>query len=167
MRAGSPAGPELPVVMYSTVLCRSKPDTGPSATIRPRWSTAIRSATSNTSLRLWEITITARPRSRSRRTRSSTIRVWTTPRAAVGSSSSTTFEFHITALATATDWRWPPESEATGCRIERTEVTRRLLRVSAAARSMLSSSSSWRRSRSRPRNMFWTMSRLSASARSW
>ena len=31
------------------------------ATIRPRCSTAIRSATSKTSLRLWEITITARP----------------------------------------------------------------------------------------------------------
>src|ERR1019366_4767369 len=102
--------PEPPVVMYSTVLCRSKPDAGPSTTIRPRWSTAIRSATSKMSLRLCEITITASPRSRSRRTRSSTIRVWTTPRAAVGSSKSTTLEFHITALATATDWRWPPES---------------------------------------------------------
>ena len=27
-------------------------------------------------------------------------------------------EFHCTAFATATDWRWPPESEATGWRIE-------------------------------------------------
>ena len=153
--------------MYSITLCRSNPATGPSATIRPRWSTAIRSATSKTSLRLWEITITARPRSRSRRTRSSTIRVWTTPSAAVGSSRSTTLEFHITALATATDWRCPPESDATGWRIERTVVTRRLLSVSPAARSIESSSSSPRRNRSRPRNMFWTMSRLSARARSW
>ena len=80
-------------------------DAGPSATIRPRWRMAIRSATWKTSLRLCEITITARPRSRRRRTRSSTIPVWTTPSAAVGSSRSTTLEFHITALATATDWR--------------------------------------------------------------
>ena len=42
-------------------------------------------------------------------------------------------EFHITALATATDWRCPPESEATGWRMERTVVTRRLLSVSPAA----------------------------------
>ena len=27
-------------------------------------------------------------------------------------------EFHCTAFATATDWRWPPESDATGCRTE-------------------------------------------------
>ena len=40
-----------------------------------------------------------------------------TPRAAVGSSMITSFEFHITALATATDWRWPPESEATAWRL--------------------------------------------------
>ncbi len=43
---------EAPVVMYSTTLCRSKSAAGPSATIRPRYSTAIRSATSKTSLRL-------------------------------------------------------------------------------------------------------------------
>ena len=35
-------------------------------------------------------------------------------------------EFHITALAIATAWRWPPDSEATGWRIERTVVTERL-----------------------------------------
>jgi len=38
----------------------------------------------------------------------------------------TSFEFHITALATATDWRWPPESDATGWRTDLTVVTRRL-----------------------------------------
>ena len=50
-------------------------------------------------------------------------------------------EFHITALATATDWRWPPDSDPTGWRIDRTVVTPRPARVSAAARSMASSSS--------------------------
>ena len=54
----------------------------------------------------------------------------------------TSLEFHITALATATDWRWPPDSDPTGWRMDRTVVTRRLARVSAAARSMASSSSS-------------------------
>ena len=38
----------------------------------------------------------------------------------------TSFEFHSTALAIATDWRWPPDSDATGWRIERTVVTARL-----------------------------------------
>ena len=124
------------------------------------------SATSKTSFRLCDMTITARPLSRNRLMRSSTILVWTTPSAAVGSSMITNFEFHITALATATDWRCPPESDATGWRIDFTVVTRKFDSVSLAARSMLSSSSNPLRSRSRPRNMFWTMSRLSASARS-
>jgi hypothetical protein len=35
----------------------------------------------------------------------------------------TSFAFASTAFATATDWRWPPESDATGWRIERTVVT--------------------------------------------
>jgi len=55
------------------------------------------------------------------------------PQGRGGSSRWTTLEFHITGLlATATDWRCPPESEATGWRMERTVVTRRLLSVSAA-----------------------------------
>ena len=49
----------------------------------------------------------------------------------------TSLEFHITALATATDWRWPPESEATGWRTERTVVTCRPARVLAASRSIV------------------------------
>ena len=65
----------------------------------------------------------ASPCSARRLTRSSTCRVWATPSAAVGSSRMTTREFHITARATATDWRCPPESVATGCRIERIVVT--------------------------------------------
>ena len=38
----------------------------------------------------------------------------------------TSREFHITARATATDCRWPPESVATGWRIDLIVVTRRL-----------------------------------------
>ena len=120
-----------PVVMYSTTVCRSNFEASSWTTNRPRYRTAIRSATSKTSVRLCEMTITARPRSRRRLMRSSTCLVCTTPRAAVGSSMITSFEFHITALATATDWRWPPDSEATGWRIDRTVVTRRLASVSA------------------------------------
>ncbi len=77
-------------------------------------------------------------------------------------------EFHMTALATAIDWRWPPERPATVWRTERIVVTdselsvseqRCSIRVSSSARSGVTSS--------RPRYMFWTTSRLSASARSW
>ena len=52
----------------------------------------------------------------------------------------TSLVFHSTALAIATDWRWPPDSEATGWRIDRTVVTARLASVSAAAVSIASSS---------------------------
>ena len=80
----------------------------------------------------------------------------------------TSREFHITARATATDWRWPPESVATGCRIERIVVTARLFIVSAVRFSISGSLSRWKKScDSRPRYMFWTTSRLSHSARSW
>ena len=49
----------------------------------------------------------------------------------------TSFEFHSTALAIATDWRWPPDSDATGWRTDRTVVTARLASVSPAARSIV------------------------------
>ena len=55
----------------------------------------------------------------------------------------TSLEFHITARATATDWRWPPESVATGCRIERIVVTARLFIVSAVFASISGSLSRW------------------------
>ena len=74
----------------------------------------------------------------------------------------------MTALATATDWRWPPERPATVWRTERIVVTESVASVSCARVSIVVSSS--RRSgvsSSRPRNMFWTTSRLSDSARSW
>ncbi len=86
----------------------------------------------------------------------------------MGSSRITRREFHITALATATDWRWPPESPATVWRTLLIVVTERLASVSRARASILVSSSVRSgSSSSRPRNMFWTTSRLSASARSW
>ncbi len=44
----------------------------------------------------------------------------------------TSREFHKTALAMATDWRWPPERVATGWRMDRTVVTFRPLRVAAS-----------------------------------
>src|SRR3954451_16817619 len=126
------------------------------------------SATSKTSCRLCEIRSTARPCSPSRLTSSSTWRGWATPKAAVVSSRMTKREFHITALATATDIRWPPDSQTSVWRTERIVVTDRPFSVSAARFSMFVSS---RRANdavsSRPRNMFCTTSRLSASARSW
>ena len=51
------------------------------------------------------------------------------------------FEFHITAFATATACRWPPESPATACRTERSVVTERPSSVSRARCSIVGSSS--------------------------
>ena len=79
----------------------------------------------------------------------------------------TSLEFHWTAFATATDWRWPPESVATGWRIDEIVVTARLLSVEAVVCSIAASLRIWNRLTSRPRYMFWTTSRLSQSARSW
>ena len=50
-----------PVVISSTADCVSKSEAGPTAASRPRYSTAIRSATWKTSVRLCEITSTAVP----------------------------------------------------------------------------------------------------------
>ena len=112
--------------------------------------------------------MTASPCSASRLTSSSTCRVWATPSAAVGSSRMTRREFHITARPIATDWRWPPERLATGCRIERIVVTESDFSVWAVFASMTGSLRRQMMSRSsRPRYMFWTTSRLSQSARSW
>ncbi len=85
----------------------------------------------------------------------------------MGSSSSTTLESQSTALAMATVCRCPPDSAATGIRTEVTVRTDSEASVLRAACSMSASSSSHGLPRSRPRNMFCTMSRLSASARSW
>src|SRR5437870_2321999 len=45
----------------------------------------------------------------------------------------TSFEFQRTALAMATDWRWPPERDATGWRMERTVGTSRSTSARARA----------------------------------
>ena len=128
----------------------------------------MRVAASKMSWRLCEIRTTARPCSASRLTSASTCSVCETPSAAVGSSRITSFEFHITARATATDCRWPPESVATGWRIERIVVTASDFSVSLVFASIGGSFSRWNQScSSRPRYMFWTTSRLSQSARSW
>ena len=98
----------------------------------------------------------------------STCSVCETPSAAVGSSRITSLEFHITARATATDCRCPPESVATGWRIERIVVTASVFSVSLVFASIGGSFRRWNQlCTSRPRYMFWTTSRLSQSARSW
>jgi hypothetical protein len=58
----------------------------------------------------------------------------------------TSLEFHITARATATDWRCPPERVATACRIDLIVVTLRPLSVSTVCCSMTGSLSRNRRS---------------------
>ena len=128
----------------------------------------MRLAVSKMSCRLCEMITTARPCSPRRRTSASTCSVWATPSAAVGSSRITSLEFHCTAFATATDCRWPPESVATGWRIELIVVTASDFSVSAVFCSMIGSFRRWSQScSSRPRYMFWTTSRLSQRARSW
>src|SRR5437764_4238301 len=81
------------------------------ATRTPSRSTSIRSATSRTSGMLWLMYTTEIPRSATRRITSWTCRRCNTPRAAVGSSRSTTLDAHTTDRATATAWRWPPDSD--------------------------------------------------------
>jgi hypothetical protein len=61
------------------------------------------------------------------------------PSAAVGSSSSTTLLSPITERATATDWRWPPDSDAIGIRTFGI-LTDSLRSTSTARRSIVSSS---------------------------
>ena len=158
----------LPAVIACTTSCWLVSDVVNMPTSCPSRSTEIRSATSKMSCRLCETITTPRSRSARRRTRSRTWRVCATPRAAVGSSRITTFEFHMTDFATATAWRWPPESPATSWRTDCRVVTDRLSSVSAEAFSMLRlvEHEAVRAARG-PRNMLATTSRLSASARSW
>ncbi|MCY1380269.1 hypothetical protein D9M69_680740 [compost metagenome] len=78
----------------------------------------MRSATSNTCGMLWLMSTTGRPRSRTRRISSSTMLPSFTPSAAVGSSMMTTCRAKAALRATATHWRWPPESVSTACVID-------------------------------------------------
>src|SRR5829696_6407662 len=141
------------------------------ATRFPSRSTTMRSATANTSTRLWLMMITPWPSSRSSLMRSSTCWVWATPSAAVGSSRMTTLGSPIVARATAMDWRCPPDSDATSVRTLGMLTDRRSSRPSASC-SMPTSSRTPRlrptpRALSRPTNRLATTSRLSHSARSW
>ena len=142
------------------------------ATRVPSRMTSIRSATSNTSGMLWLMSTTERPCSRTRWTCSSTLRVCTTPSAAVGSSMNTTRFAHVTARQIAMPWRWPPDMFATRALVSWI-FTPRPLNASSLLRRIVDLSrnpslpSSPGRSNSRPRNMFAAGSISAASARSW
>ena len=86
----------------------------------------MRSAISNTCGMLWLIRITGSPLSRTRLMSSSTWPDSLTPSAAVGSSMITSLRAHAAARATATPWRWPPDSVSTAWLIERMPICRRL-----------------------------------------
>ena len=129
-----------PAVIAATTSCCVVVARSNTPTFRPSRRTVIRSAVSKMSWRLCEMITTARPCSPRRRTSASTCSVWATPSAAVGSSRITSLEFHWTALATATDCRWPPESVATGWRIDEIVVTASDFSVSAVFFSIAGSS---------------------------
>ena len=112
------------------------------------------------------------PLSRTRLIVSSTFLVWTTPRAAVGSSRKTILSAQVMALTIAICWRCPPDMVPTG------EVNARTVPPSSANPALAFSRmdfssmnpnqpSSPFRGISRPRNMFWTGLRCGARARSW
>ena len=77
---------------------------------------------------------TARPLSRTFLIVSSTLWVWTTPRAAVGSSRKSTLLAHDTARAMATDCFWPPDIVPTGTTTERTAEPRSVNAAAALVR---------------------------------
>ena len=132
----------------------------------------MRSATSKTSGMLWLMSTIARPWSRTRVMRSSTLRVWTTPSAAVGSSMKMTFEAQVTARETAMPWRWPPDIVATGAEVSCSATPRFLNASRLSERIACLSMKPSRPSRpgritSRPRNMLAPASSSAARARSW
>ncbi len=135
-----------------------------SATIRPCRSTAIRSASRNIWSMSWQASRIVVPRSRNRAIRSSTWAASLTPSAAVGSSSSSSRGMRAIALATATSWRWPPDSVPTLRVVSRSGISRFRSTEAAAAWKRTSDSSCQRRSR--PSSRFEATSRLSQSARS-
>jgi hypothetical protein len=115
---------------------------------------------------------TAIPLSRTRLMVSSTFFVWTTPRAAVGSSRNTILSAHEMARTIAICWRWPPDIAPTWAVNERTVPPSSVNPAFALARMAFSSMNPSVPSRpfrgiSRPRNMFWTGLRCGARARSW
>src|SRR3954467_2830425 len=148
------------------------PWVGRLATRVPSRMTWTRSATSSTAGMEWEIRTTAMPLSRTRRMVSSTFFVWTTPRAAVGSSKKTILLAHAMERTMAICWRWPPDIVPTCDVIDRTVPPSSAKPALALARMALSSMNPSLprkplRGTSRPRNMFWYGFRCGASARSW
>ena len=133
----------------------------------------MRSAISNTCGMLWLIRITGRPLSRTRLMSSSTCPDSRTPSAAVGSSMITSLRAHAAARATATPWRWPPESVSTAWLMDRMPICRLFICLSASSFMPLWSSmrntlpSGPSRRFSRPRNRLVAMSSAGATARSW
>ena len=100
------------------------------------------SATWKTSLRLWLIRTTPRPRSASRRTSLSTCSVWATPRAAVGSSRITSWSSTAPRGRSRRSAADRPRARRRACAPTARVRTERPSRVSRAAASMASSSSS-------------------------
>ena len=135
-----------------------------SAMSRPCRSTAMRSASRNIWLMSWQASTTVVPCSRTRAIRSSTSADSCTPSAAVGSSSSSSRGCCAMARATATSWRWPPDSERTERPGSRSGTPSRLNSRAASLR-IRTSENTWRRC-SRPSRTFEATSRLSHSARS-
>ena len=135
-----------------------------SAMSRPCRSTAMRSASRNIWLMSWQASTTVVPCSRTRAIRSSTSADSCTPSAAVGSSSSSSRGCCAMARATATSWRWPPDSERTERPGSRSGTPSRANSRAASLR-IRTSENTWRRC-SRPSRTFEATSRLSHSARS-
>ena len=138
------------------------------STLWPRRRTVIRSATSKMSWRLCEMSTTARPRSASRRTRSSTC-----ARLRDAERGGRLVEDHDLRVPhhrlrdrdrLALTAREPGDGLAHGAERRDRQPVERLPRVLLHAR-LVEDDAAF--SRSRPRNMFATTSRLSASARSW
>ena len=112
----------------------------------------------------WQASRIVVPCPRRPRISSSTCAASCTPSEAVGSSSSSSRGLRAIARATATSWRWPPDSERTLRVVSRIGIRR--LPSSAAAASWDRTSDSRCRRRSRPSSRFDATSRLSQSARS-
>ena len=125
----------------------------------------IRSDRSYTSWMSWLIRKIPRPSSRSCLIRSPTCLVSAGPSAAVGSSMIRIRALKCTARAIATDWRCPPESEATGTTKFWNFGFSRPISFRVASSIALSSRLPNRVVSSRPRNTLPGASMLSASAR--
>ena len=135
-----------------------------SATTRPWRSTTIRSASRNIWSMSWQASRIVVPCSRRLMISSSTWADSLTPRLAVGSSRASSRGRRPMARATATSWRWPPDSPRTLRVVSHSGMRSSLSSSPAAAWKRVSDSMS--RFGSWPSMMLAAMSRLSHSARS-